>query len=78
MLTAEKVLDRYFLDVRCMLLEIAAALDRFDRAGEGREGDGSADPRLEKLYESLSVLADRKAAPDRAERLLRLFSDPVD
>jgi hypothetical protein len=79
MLTAEQVLDKYFLDVRCMLLEIAATLDRFDRAGEGPEsGDGSADPRLEKLYQSLAIVADRKAAPDRAERLLRLFSDPVD
>jgi hypothetical protein len=77
MLTAEQVLDKYFLDARCMLLEIAATLDRYDRAGEA-QGNGSADPRLERLYESLTILADRTAAPDRAERLLRLFSDPVD
>jgi len=77
MLTAQKVLDKYFLDARCMLLEIAATLDRYDQGGEG-QGDGGADPRLEKLYESLAILADRKAAPDRARRLLTLFSDPVD
>ena len=77
MLTAEKVLDKYFLDARCMLLEIAATLDRFDRAGEGQTG-GSADLRLQKLYESLAMLADRKTTPDRAERLLTVFSDPVD
>ena len=77
MLTAEQVLDKYFLDARCMLLEIAATLDRYDRADEG-QGNGSADPRLEKLYESLAILADRKSTPDRAERLLTLFSDPVD
>ena len=73
MLTAEQVLDNYFLDARCMLLEIAATLDRYDRAGSG--GD---DPRLEKLYQALTDLADRKVAPERAERLLTLFSDPVD
>ena len=79
MLTAEKVLDKYFLDARCMLLEIAATLDRFDRAGQRQESaTGSADPRLEKLHESLAILAARKTTPDRAERLLTLFSDPVD
>ena len=79
MLTAQEVLDKYFLDARCMLLEIAATLDRYDRAGGGQGGSSaSADPRLEKLYESLGIVADRSASPDRAERLLTLFSDPVD
>ena len=32
MLTADKVLDHYYLDTRCMLIEIAALLDRYDRA----------------------------------------------
>ncbi len=74
MLTAEQVLDKYFLDARCMLLEVAATLDRFDRA----EGGGSGDPRLDKLHEALAIVADRQASADRAERLLTLFSDPVD
>ena len=79
MLTAEQVLDEYFLDNRCMLLEIAAMLDRHDAASE-RAGAAatSEDPRLEKIFQSLSILADRQAPADRAERLLRLFSDPVD
>jgi hypothetical protein len=79
MLTAEQVLDRYFLDTRCMLVEIAATLDRHDAAGKraGASSEGS-DLRLEKLYQSLSLLADKNAGPNRAERLLRLFSDPVD
>lgn len=77
MLTPDQVLDHYFLENRCMLLEIAATLDRYDRAvEEGGELDG--DPRLEKLYESLGILADRGAGGDRAEQLLRLFSDPVE
>lgn len=71
MLTAERVLDEYFLDNRCMLLEIAAMLDRYDAAG------GANDPRLEKIYRSLSILAEKNTTPDRAERLLELFSDPV-
>ncbi len=79
MLTANEVLENYFLDTRCMLIEIAATLDRYDaacrRAGDAGQG---TDPRLEKLYRSLGVLADRSAGPGRAEQLLRLFSDPAD
>jgi hypothetical protein len=76
MLTPNQVLDHYFLENRCMLLEVAATLDRYDRAVE-QGGDFDGDPRLEKLYQSLAILADRGAGGDRAEQLLRLFSDPV-
>ena len=79
MLTAKQVLDEYFLDIRCMLLEIAATLDRHDAAcarGAGEPGRG--DPRLEKIYRSLGILADEHAGPSRAEQLLNLFSDPAD
>jgi hypothetical protein len=48
-------------------------LDRYDRALADQPA--SADPRLEKLYESISVLAARNAAPNRAERLLNLYSE---
>ncbi len=79
MLTAKEVIDQYFLETRCQLLEIAASLDRYDRAaGEGATNRPAADPRWENVFRSLEMLADRTAAPDRAERLLRLFSDPVD
>jgi hypothetical protein len=79
MLTAEQVLDTYFLDVRCMLLEIAATLDRHDAASERAGGPAAAaDGRLEKLYQSLGILADEHAGANRAEQLLNLFSDPVD
>lgn len=79
MLSAPEVLDQYYLETRCQLLELAATLDRLDLATE-REGDTSVakDPRLERLRTTLEMLADRKATPDRAERVLRLFSDPVD
>lgn len=79
MLSAPEVLDRYYLETRCQLLELAATLDRLDLAVE-REGNTTvaADPRLERLRTTLDMLADRKATPDRAERVLRLFSDPAD
>ena len=32
MLKPSQVLDNYYLDTRCMLIEIAATLDRYDRA----------------------------------------------
>ena len=78
MLSAQRVLDEYFLDTRCMLLEIAATLDRYD-ASAGRDGaQGEIDPRLAGIREALDMLADREAQTDRTEKLLRLFSDPVD
>ena len=46
-LDKQQVLDLYFLEHRAKLLDLAAFLDRYDRAGgagegqgEGREGEG--------------------------------------
>jgi hypothetical protein len=78
MLTAGEVLGTYFLETRCQLLEIGAMLDRLDRAAAaGSPGDPLADERLGKIYQSLALLAERDTSPDRAERLLNLFSDLV-
>ena len=78
MLSAERVLDEYFLDTRCMLLEIAATLDRYDASVERGAARDHTDPRLESLREAIGLLGGREAQTDRAEKLLRLFSDPVD
>ncbi len=76
MLSTGEVLETYFLDTRCMLLEIAATLDRLDHAAEaGSDEMPVGDPRLQKIYQSLVLLAERETTPDRAERLLNLFSD---
>jgi len=75
MLTAKQVVDRYFLEARCQLLEVAAMLDRYDFAQP--EGQSASDPRLEQLRQSLELLARREHATDRSERLLNLFSDPA-
>ena len=78
MLTAGEVLSTYFLETRCQLLEIGAMLDRLDGAtAAGAPSDALADERLVKIYQSLALLAERDTTPDRAERLLNLFSDPV-
>jgi hypothetical protein len=78
MLSAQRVLDEYFLDTRCMLLEIAATLDRYDASVERHGSGDDTDPRLASIRQALEMLGGRAAQTDRAEKLLRLFSDPVD
>ena len=78
MQTPEQVLDAYYLDSRCMLIELAATLDRLDRAVQRHGGSFESDARVEALHESLRILADGDGPPDRAERILNRFSDPID
>ncbi|MBI1368353.1 MAG: hypothetical protein GC162_06830 [Planctomycetes bacterium] len=73
MLDRQEVLDRYFPEVRAWLIQIAAVMDRCDRS----EGDVNSDARLAMYQQSLKVLMDNRA-PDRAERIQKIFSDPVD
>jgi hypothetical protein len=67
-LNAPEVLDREFLEVRARLLQIAAVLDRLDRAGDSVE----ADPRIEKIRRALAIL--ESTSGQRAERIQLLFS----
>lgn len=71
-LDAPEVLDREFLEVRARLLQVAAALDRLDRAA----GDVSSDPRLEKVRRAIALLESPQGG--RAERLQLLFSRPYE
>ncbi len=70
-LSAVEVFDREFLEIRCRVLDIAAALDRVHR-GEAAEKVRS-DPRMAQLHEAVDVLRDGK--PDRARRVQMIFSD---
>ncbi|MGQ0636989.1 MAG: hypothetical protein ACT4QC_20460 [Planctomycetaceae bacterium] len=70
--TAATVLDRVYLEVRCKLLDVAACLDRIDRA-EGCE-ELQSDARLRQLYNGIALLESRGG--DRAECVQMLFSDP--
>lgn len=69
-LSGEDVVDRYFMEHRAKLLDIAAFLDRLDRAGPppGRE-----DVRVRALRRAIPLLVD--GAGDRTRRVLELFSD---
>ena len=65
----QHVLDLYFLDARCKLIELAAFLDRIDRA------EGEADFRLDAFRRAINELS--AAGPDRARQVLLAFSDPT-
>jgi hypothetical protein len=68
--TATQVLDREFLSIRCRLLDLAAGLDRVDRA----DGQVAEDPRWRQLQQAIGFIA----TPDgnRAERVQMTFSLP--
>jgi hypothetical protein len=78
MMHKDVVLDRYYLDCRCMLLELAATLDRYDRAPAAPGGTRAGDERLTLLQKVVRIVADPSTQPDRARRILQLLSDPVD
>jgi hypothetical protein len=65
-LPADAALDRYFLEIRARLLDVAASLDRIDRGGK------VSDPRLEKIQKALAVL--QQPGPGRAEQVQQIFS----
>ncbi len=67
---ARAVLDAYFLETRCKLIEIAANLDRVNRAPGFTAHRG--DPRLMFIVDALEILL--SAAPNRAELIQRLYS----
>ncbi len=72
-LEPEEVLDQYHLQVRHQLLEIAAVLDRFQRAGGG-DPAASGDRRLARCRSAVALLSEAGASPDRAERVALIFS----
>ncbi|KAA1262121.1 hypothetical protein LF1_46820 [Rubripirellula obstinata] len=63
-----------FLDVRAKLLEVAATLDRIERAGDELSSD-AADLRG-KIDQAIAICA--SSGTDRAERLQHLFSREFD
>ena len=69
--TSEQVVDSYFLEHRAKLIDLAAFLDRIDRAG-GASG-AESDFRIEAFFKALDVLCDGRA--NRAGRILAVFSD---
>jgi hypothetical protein len=73
-MTRDQVLNRYFLEMRCKVLEVAASLDRLDRAEQC--GNGRDDPRVDRLQQAVRVLLEDR--PGRAERVQMIFSRDYD
>ena len=68
-MTRQQVLDLYFMDARHKLIDLAAFMDRVERA------QGDEDFRMKAFREALKELNSEKA--NRAERVLVAFSDPT-
>lgn len=68
-MTRQQILDLYFLDARHKLIDLAAFLDRIERA------DGQDDFRLKSFRAALGELScDKK---EKAKNVLLAFSDPT-
>lgn len=68
-MTRQQVLDLYFLEARGRLIELAAFLDRADRAS------GRDDFRLRAFRKAVRELGGKR--PRRAEQVLLALSDPT-
>lgn len=68
--TREQVINMYFLEHRAKLLDVAAFLDRVERA---QPSGLDPDFRHLALQEAVRILVDGK--PQRAKRILELLSD---
>lgn len=74
-LAASRILDEQFLAVRSKLLDLAATLDRLDRAtADGNASALDSDSRIEQISEALQRLL--VAGPGRAEEIQLIFSLP--
>ena len=67
------VIDRYFMEHRAKLIDIAAFLDRLDRADP--DGAGDEDYRISAMRRAVAEL--QSDEPHRARRVLELLSDPT-
>jgi hypothetical protein len=71
-MTADELIQREYLPIRAKVLEIAAALDRIQRAADYAEGQ----PQLAQLREGIQTLL--RTDEDRAEQIQLIFSRPYD
>ena len=70
-LSPREVVDEYFIENRTRLLEIAAFLDRLDRADAGY---ATEDFRMKAFSEALASVSQGNG---RLDRLQMIFSDPT-
>ena len=67
-MTRQEIMDRYFLEHRAKVLDIAAFLDRIDRSPKGE-----SDFRIEALMKCIEEL--QTDTQGRTQRILDLLSD---
>jgi hypothetical protein len=76
-----KVIERYFLEHRAKLIDVAAFLDRLDRAADEDERPGTRggvteeDFRVAAFRRAVVILQEER--PDRVRRIMEFFSDPT-
>ena len=68
-MTRQQVLDLYFMEARARLIDVAAFIDRMERAS------GSDDFRMTAYRHALDELS--KGEPAKAKRVLLSLSDPT-
>lgn len=68
-MTRQQILDLYFMEARAKVIDLAAFMDRVERA------DGEEDFRMKAFREALKEL--EKGNSDRAKRVLLSLSDPT-
>jgi hypothetical protein len=71
-MTAPEAFERYFLETRAKIIDIAANLDRLDRL----EGSVESDPRRLQIDEALRIILEDTER--RTEKIQMLFSRPYD
>ena len=71
-LSQRQLIDEYFIEHRTKILDIAAFLDRFDRAGAR---DAEDDFRMAAFRKALGALLDT-TGPSRMHEVQMLLSDP--
>ena len=70
-LRSQDVIDRYFLEHRAKLIDLAAFLDRLDRICDHSAAEN--DYRIASLLRAMNILSDGQT--NRAGRILEIFSD---
>jgi hypothetical protein len=70
-LTQRELIEGYFMEHRVQVLDLAAFLDRLERA---RELDAEDDFRMRSVRRALAILTDGQG--DRVRRVQMVFSDP--
>lgn len=68
-MTRQQILDLYFMEARAKVIDLAAFMDRVERA------NGEEDFRMQAFRDALQEL--EKGNPDRAKRVLLSLSDPT-